>query len=258
MTRIISHLDHRLRQLKKTQHINYMNRLIIILAFISGLAYSVVAQDSELRSLETFNEIKVATGIEATIVAGSINQIEITSNGIELEEVISSVKSGQLVVKLKTNLSLWKEKKVDVQAVITYHQELSGIYVNSGASIYSDNTVVSETIELSSASGAHMDIEIMCGDVDAAVSTGAEMKIKGEAKRLDLKFNTGASFNGFKLVTQKAKVKGGTGANAEINVVEYIKTNINTGATLDYKGNPSNKNINKGTGGEVRHRESGS
>ena len=197
-----------------------MDRFIFFLAFIFGLTISVQGQESELRSLESFTKIKVATGIDATIVEGLINQIEITGDGIELDEIISSVNGDQLVVRLKTN-----------------------------------NTVSSENMELNASSGANLDIEILCGDIEAIVSTGAEMKLKGEARRLDLRFNTGASFSGFNLLTQKVKVKGGTGANAEINVAEYLKTNINTGATLDYKGNPAKKDINKGTGGEVKHRE---
>ena len=229
-----------------------MNRFIVYIALIFGLASSVDAQETELRSLTAFNEIKVATGIEATIIEGVTNQIEITTDGFEMEEIISSVKDGQLVVKLKTNINLWRERNIDVQAFITYNQELSEINVNSGASIYSDDTVSSENLELNASSGANLEIEVSCGDIGAVVSTGAEMTVKGEARRLDLRFNTGASFNGFNLVTKKAKIRGGTGANAEINVSEYIKTNVNTGASLKYKGNPSKKDINKGTGGDVR------
>jgi len=231
-----------------------MIRYLVFLAFTFGLAISATAQDTELRSLDAFNEIKVATGIEATIVEGTTNQIEITANGIELDEILSSVKGGHLVVRLKTSLNLWEEGRLDVQAIITYNQELAGIIANSGASIDSDNKVTSENIEIKASSGATLDLDIMCGDVKATVSTGAEMDLKGEARRLDLKFNTGSTFRGFDLQTQKARVKGGTGAEAQITVHEYIQTKVNTGATIEYKGNPSKQDINKGTGGEVRQR----
>ncbi len=235
-----------------------MSRYTILLVLIHGLLLPLTGQDTETRSLESFNKIKVATGIEATIIEGSSNEIKISAEGVELDDIKSSINGGELVVKLKTNFNLWKEGKMDVEVIISYTQELEGIYVNSGASIYSDGPVSSENLEISSSSGASLDLDVRCGDIEASVSSGAEIDIKGEASRLDLRFNTGASFRGFDLETQKARVKGGTGGDAKINVTEYIKTNVNTGASLDYKGNPSKKDINKGTGGEVRHRDFGS
>lgn len=231
-----------------------MIRHTVLLILLFGISSTITAQETELRTLDPFTDIKVATGIEATLVEGTTNEIELTVNGIELDEIMTSVKGGQLVVRLKTNLKLWEEGRLDAQVIITYNQELSGIIANSGASIYSDNIVSSDDIEIKASSGATLDLEAKCGDIKAMVSTGAEMRLHGEARRLDLRFNTGASFDGAELLTQKAKVRGGTGANAEINVSDYIKTNVNTGATLDYKGNPSKRDINKGTGGEVRQR----
>ena len=235
-----------------------MSRYTILLVLIHGLLLPLTGQDTETRSLESFNRIKVATGIEATIIEGSSNEIKISAKGVELEEIKSSVSGGELVVKLKTNFNLWKEGKMDVKVIISYTQELEGIYVNSGGSIYSDGPVSSEKLEMNASSGASLDLDVKCGDIVASATSGAEIDIKGEASRLELRFNTGASFRGYDLKTQKARVKGGTGADAQINVNEYIKTNVNTGASLYYKGNPSKTDIKKGTGGEVNHRDFGS
>jgi NAD-dependent DNA ligase len=232
-----------------------MLRTTILFTVIYGLSIPLIGQETETRHLESFNKIKVATGIEVTIVEGTENEIVIFSDGIELEEIKSEIKGGELLVKIKTKLSLLQTNNIDVQARITYVEELESIIANSGASIESENNVSSSILELRATSGASLDLSVICDDIEAGLSSGAEMDIEGESGRLDLRFNTGSSFRGFDLHTQKARVKGGTGGSAEISVSEYIKTNVNTGASIEYKGNPSKKDINKGTGGEVRHRE---
>lgn len=223
----------------------------ILLVSISS---SVLSQGSQTRSLNSFDKIKIANGIEATLIKGDKNEITLTSEDIPLEDIISKVRGGELTVKLKVKLNLWKEKRIDVLAVITYTDDLIGIYANSGGYIEADHSVTTATLDINASSGAHIDIDIVCDDVIVNTNTGAEIELQGVVGRLDLRFNTGATFEGSQLEAGKAKVKGGTGGDASIKVSHYLKTNVNTGASLTYYGSPPKTDINKGTGGEVRQR----
>lgn len=223
--------------------------------FLLSLLLSTLAigQETDTRSLSQFDKISVATGIKANIVAGDKNEIKITARGIELEKIESSVEDGQLVVKIKRKWNNWgSPSKSEVKALITYNSELEGIAASSGASIDSDNTIISDHLELDASSGADIDVDVMSQSVAVDVSSGARIETRGKTSTLDVEVSSGSTYKGYDLLSQDAKVDGSSGASAKISVSNSLNVDVSSGASVKYKGDPSIKNIDKSSGGSVK------
>ncbi len=229
-----------------------MKKLILSSAF-SLIAVAIFAfSDTETRTLGSFDEITVSSGITAELVKSSTNKIDITVDGIDLDQVSTEIDGDHLKVKVETKswFSGWNSKR-KVEVVIYYSEELEGIKSTSGSRVHSDDIVESESLELISSSGSNMDIEIEANELTAKVSSGASMSIAGESDYATIKVSSGSSCRAYDLVTNEANLKASSGANLKITVKEKIIARANSGASISYHGNPTNKDIDKSSGGSV-------
>ena len=224
---------------------------------LAGLALCITsatfAQDSETRNVpDNFDAISVSSGIEATLVKGNTNEVEITASGVDLDKVTVDVKRGKLEIGIKQKWwSSWGRKK-NVDVVITYTSELEGIYASSGSTIESHQTITGDELNLKTSSGAYIELDIDANDVEIELSSGATMDLSGYAKNAEIDLSSGASLDAYNLKGEKVEIDGSSGANASIHVTAELNADVSSGASVKYKGNPNDTSIDKSSGGSVR------
>lgn len=224
---------------------------------LAGLALCITsatfAQDTETRNVsDNFDAISVSSGIDATLVKGNTNEVEITASGVDLDKVTVDVKRGKLQIGLKQKWwSSWGKKK-NIDVVITYTSELEGIFASSGASIESHQTINANDLKIGTSSGAYIDLDIDANDVDIDLSSGSTMDLSGVAGHANIDLSSGASLDAYNLKGDKVEIDGSSGASASIHVTETLEADVSSGANVKYAGNPSNTSIDKSSGGSVR------
>ncbi len=209
--------------------------------------------DQTTRSLKSFEGVRVSQGIEATLMKGSENKINIEAEGIELDKIITEVKNGTL--KVRIDEKWWKMgwgKKRKVQVEIFYNGELDDLDASSGAAIYSNDVIESEELSIDASSGSRIDIEVESHSIDGDVSSGAYIKVDGRSDHAKVNVSSGSSFKGSEFEVKNAVLSASSGANIKINVSDKIKANASSGGSIKYSGNPTNSNINKSSGGSVK------
>ena len=213
----------------------------------------LTAQDSETRQVESFDGVKVSSGIEAELIQGRTNKVEISASGIDLDKITTEVKKGVLKVGIDQNWwNSWSSKRKKVKAKITYSSELSSLAAGSGSSVWSDEVIQSNELDLDVSSGASMEVEIEVRDASIDISSGASLNVSGSAGSTEIDMSSGSSLNGYGLQTGSVDIDGSSGSSARIHVTDNLVADVSSGATVKYKGNPSNKNIDKSSGGSVR------
>ena len=97
-----------------------------------------------------------------------------------------------------------------------------------------------------------MEVEIEVRDASIDISSGASLNVSGSAGSTEIDMSSGSSLNGYGLQTGSVDIDGSSGSSARIHVTDNLVADVSSGATVKYKGNPSNKNIDKSSGGSVR------
>ena len=225
---------------------------VFVLSLLLGAF--VYAQDSETRNVESFEGVKVSSGVSAELVKGSTNKVEITVEGIDIDKVTTEVKKGVLKVGVETKW--WNNwggrKRSKIKAVITYAQDLNGIAAGSGSSLTSEQTIESDDLDLDVSSGASMDLDIEVDDASIDISSGATLRLSGSAESTEIDLSSGSNINAYSFMTKRADIDGSSGSTAKIHVVDALVADVSSGASVKYKGNPSQRDIDKSSGGSVR------
>lgn len=221
----------------------------IALTTLLFLAVSVVtlAQKSEDRNVDSFNEVKVSQAINCYLKQGSTEKVRVEVDGIDLEDVITEVSSG----RLKIHLDKGNYRNAHVKVYVTF-KKLEGIAVSSAADIYSESVIKSETLDLSASSAGSMELEVEANELSLTASSAADIEVKGTANRLNAEASSAAEIDAYDVQAKIVRADASSGAEIKLNVLEEIRADASSGASIRYKGNPSNSNTDSSSGGSVR------
>ncbi len=212
----------------------------------------LIAQQT--RSLSSFDEVNVATGIKGILVNSNESKVVLELENCSPEEVITEVRGTKLMVKFTDHKGGWSKHHNRKATVTIHYQELSSIAVSSGGSINSTSSVVSNQLEIDASSGGRLDLEVEARELDIDVSSGGNMHLSGHADDLTVDVSSGGMLNGYELKSKNVNADASSGGMAKITVSASIDADASSGGSIQYKGNPSKQRINSSISGSIKSR----
>ncbi|MDN3669678.1 head GIN domain-containing protein [Echinicola jeungdonensis] len=223
-------------------------------AILLGLALMVfsagaLAQTSkDSRELSSFRAVKVANSIEAELVKGTRNHIEITASGVDVGDVETEVKKQQLIV----GLSHGNFGSNTVKVTITY-VDIEEVEALTGAKVFVKNVIENKSVTLRAYTNSYLEAKVRAAKLDLETSTNGKIFIEGKAEDLILEAFTKSEISGPDLIVENAQVRTNTAANSTITVNNSIKGSAATAGKVWFHGEPKLVDVKSNTGGEISH-----
>ncbi|TCO09195.1 head GIN domain-containing protein [Natronoflexus pectinivorans] len=233
-------------------------RQIMISALCLLMAFPIVAQEDEpavgeviveTRQLAPFETLRVARGINVTLVEGEKPKAEVHIMNADPEDVLIEQSNKDLTIRMRTRI--YRNMAVNVYL---YYQNIKEISAGTGGSVYSDDVIEAKRLVLDAGTDASIQFEIEVDHLEVSASAG-RVEVMGTANTIDVNLSTGGRFNGANLETKKAKVRANTGAGAEVWVTEELEARAASGARIEYTGDPQKIEVRTSLGGRVQEME---
>jgi len=130
------------------------------------------------REVGAFRNIKSGSGIDVYFTQEQPQSVRIETENVDENDVITEVKDGTLVLKMKSNNSWFNNVKRSVKVYISA-PVLEGLDISSASDFYADN-LKSTNFNLSSTSGSDVKIGNLTVDNDIKItsSSGSDSDIK--------------------------------------------------------------------------------
>ena len=167
-----------------------------------------------------FNGIKVSTGIDLHLNQGSKNKVTVEADENLHDIIITEVKDG--VLKIYSEKSIWKAKARKVYVTI---KDLTLLKATSGSNVYGKGIIKTNEISISSTSGADI--------------------------RITVNATSGSSIDAYGLESENVIVNATSGADINIYASKKLDAKANSGADIDFKGNPKYVNKTSSSGGDI-------
>jgi len=216
--------------------------------FCLGFLFSfqfLVAQKSI--SVDPFTEIVLSGSMNVELVIGEKEEVMISTEGIETEDIAVKVNGGLLKINA---LKALKNKNIEVNITI-YHKQLYAISASAGAIVRKNETLEGDKLELDAASGAKISLDVNYKSLNVSSSTGANLILSGKTESGQLSASTGGKIEGKKLEIERAYVVSSTGASIYVKAVSELEIVANSAGNVTYYGTPVKKSIKKVLAGEV-------
>ncbi len=225
----------------------------IITGWLLILTLCITYAQTETRSIDTYKGINVSGSISIEIRKATVSKAEITVLKGDINQLMTTVSGGILDVRfVKSDSDSWGGgAKANI---VLYTQSLNAISASAGATIESDDIWDTKTLDLIASSGARIAIATTTNKCKAESSSGAKVTVKGTSNSLTTSSSSGASIYALGLIANTVKASASSGGSVQVNVTESIKASATAGGTINYKGNPTQQEINndKHSGGMIK------
>lgn len=207
-----------------------MKKLTLFFMLFSATLF---AQESITTKLGDFTDVKVFNGLTVELQKSNTSKIEIS--GSQAKDVSVNNSNGTLKIRLKFPKGFMAES---VKIVLYYDNDISVLDANEGASIFSEETIKQQHLEVKAQEGARIQLNIDTKYLVVKSISGGFISLIGETENQTVEATTGGFYNGFDLKSKQAIVMSSSGANVEVKASELLDANVRFGGSIYYKGTP--------------------
>jgi hypothetical protein len=233
--------------------------LFFALMLLTAVFTAVQAGNSkktEIRKVKNFNTVHVSTGIDLYLIMGETEQVRVEADDDIIDDIITEVKNGTLRIYMKKGnfFNLFNFGRTSSRKVYVTVTDLKRIDASSGSDVKSENTLKGDALQVNSSSGSDVVLDVVYKNVSLDASSGADIKISGKAKTVKASASSGSDINARDLEAVIGHANASSGADVVVHATSEIYANASSGGDVRYYGNPSVKNIDESSGGDVSKR----
>ncbi|NQU85116.1 MAG: DUF2807 domain-containing protein, partial [Mariniphaga sp.] len=166
-----------------------------------------------------------------------------------VDVIETRVEKGVLVIKTSKQIRQATSNKVYVTV-----EEIEKIAAFAGSNIYSESTIGTPSLDITSSAGSNIRLEVSSIDMEVSATAGANILLEGTTKNIKLTASAGSNIKAEELVSKNCYAKASSGASIYITVEDNLEGRANSGGNVIYSGNPENLDISNSSGGNVRKR----
>jgi len=226
-------------------------RTLLLTSLVLTFHFSAISQDGKItKELNLFQEVKGFDGISIQLIKSSENKAEITGANTHKVAIVNN--KGVLKIRMTID-KIFSGYRTFVK--LYYTEKLRVIDVNEDARIFSEETIVQETLDLRAQEGGELELNCQTEQLLSKAVTGGDIKLKGFTDNQDIIINTGGSFFGKEFKSKFTTISVNAGGEASIYATKYVKADVKAGGTVNVYGDPEKMDEKMVFGGKIERIE---
>lgn len=201
------------------------------------------------RSADSFNGIKVSTGIDVYLTQGNKQSMIVEADENLHEYIITEVRNGVLHIYTDANIREAERKRVYVTM-----KEITSLTTSSAGDIIGETPVKTDDLKLSASSAGDIKLEVYARNIGINVSSSGDITLSGEGDMLDAKLSSAGDLKAYNFKVKEADISVSSAGDADIYVTDKLYARASSAGDINYKGNPSNVDIHSSSAGGVHKR----
>lgn len=226
-------------------------RFLIMLALMVsfGAAHSF---QRETRNVEDFDEISLGVSGRLYLSIGDEFKVELDGDEDDLDEIDTDVVNGVLRIRHDGKWD-WNWNSGGVKIYVTM-PEVKGLSVSGSGTIYAEDLIKTDDIELSVSGSGDLEAEIEAGRVELSISGSGGAELQGTARNFGVRISGSGSLDAYDLRSEDCDVRISGSGSAKVNVSGDLDARISGSGSVYYDGDPDHVNSSASGSGKVRKR----
>ena len=210
-----------------------------------------VQADEQTRKVEPFTEISLRVGANVHLVQGEKQDIEIVAKPSTLEQLITEVKDGKLIIRFPNKNMLWSTFQPGDITIHISTPTINALSVVGSGDIIAEDEIKSKIIELDVNGSGNIKLsELSAERVKTAISGSGNIVLAGKttAQDLSIVISGSGNFKGMDYSANDVSIKISGSANAEIEAKNNLYIRLAGSGNVTYKGKPAVDQSTTGSG----------
>lgn len=213
--------------------------MLVVLA-IAVISFSAKAQTKETRNLDGFTKVSFGISGELYIDFGSSYKVVLEGDRDDLEETITEVSSGKLVIKHDRNdWNFADNHKVIVHITMP---QIDGLSVSgSGKAEITEEVKEADELDLSvSGSGRLLTAGINADEFNCSISGSGNIEIEGEgsADRGEIAISGSGNYTGESMEIDHLSIRLSGSGNCTVKAGDELSASVSGSGNVNYIGRP--------------------
>ena len=212
---------------------------IILIAFI--LTGIQVQAEEQNRKVDPFTEISLRIGAKVHLEQGAKQNLEIVAKSSTLDEIVTEVKDGKLIIRFPNKDYFWKTFQPGEITIYITTPEINCLGVSGSGDIIAENDIKTKILDLGvSGSGNIRLSELSAERVKAAISGSGDIVLasKVAAQDLSVAISGSGNFRGFDFSADDVSVKIAGSGNVDVEANKNLYVRLAGSGNVTYKGKP--------------------
>jgi len=212
---------------------------LILFAFI--LTGIQVQAEEQNRKVDPFTEISLRIGAKVHLEQGTKQNLEIVAKSSTLDEIVTEVKDGKLIIRFPNKDYFWKTFQPGEITIYITTPEISGLGISGSGDIIAENEIKTKILDLGiSGSGNIRLSELSAERVKAAISGSGDVVLasKTPAQDLSVAISGSGNFKGLDYSADDVSVKIAGSGNVDVEANKNLYVRLAGSGNVTYKGHP--------------------
>jgi hypothetical protein len=221
----------------------------ILFTFI--LSCIQVQAEEQIRKVDKFTSISLRISANVKLEQGGNQNLKIVAKSSTLEEIITEVKEGELIIRFPNKNYFWSDFKPGEITIYVTAAEIKRLGVSGSGDIVAEDQIKAEELDLAvSGSGNIRLMELSAEEVEATISGSGNITLAGKtaAKELSATISGSGNLKALDFNADDVNVKVSGSGNVSIEANENLNVRVSGSGNVNYKGNPAIDSSISGSG----------
>lgn len=186
-----------------------------------------------------YDAISVGGWFDTELVQGEEGSVSLRGEENLLEYIVTEVKNGKLVVKVKQGYNLqassWSRGGILVTIPV---EDISEISMSGSGDLVGKTVLRSKDLSTQLSGSGDMEIEAEAQNMAVSVSGSGDLTVRGAAEYLSVQISGSGDIHGYDLQANHVDATVSGSANIQITARESLKARVSGSGDITYRGNP--------------------
>lgn len=212
--------------------------LILIAFILTGIQ---VQAEEQTRKVDPFTEISLRIGAKVHLEQGSKQNLEIVAKSSTLDEIVTEVKDGKLIIRFPNKDYFWKTFQPGEITIYITTPEINGLGVSGSGDIIAENEIKTKILDLAVSGSGNIKLsELSAERVKTVISGSGDIVLAGKtaAQDLSVAISGSGNFKGFNFSADDVSIKIAGSGNVDVEANKNLFVRLAGSGNVTYKGNP--------------------
>jgi hypothetical protein len=219
---------------------------------LSGL---MVNADEQTRNVEPFTEISLRISANVHLEQGNKPNLEIVAKASTLEQIITEVKEGKLIIRFPTKNLFHNDFRPGEITIYITTPEVNALSVVGSGNIVADDQIKTKIMDLDLSGSGNINLsELSAERVKTVISGSGNVVLAGKqtAQDLSVAISGSGNFKGMDYSSKDVSIKISGSGNAFVEAQDNLYIRLIGSGNVTYKGKPAVDQSTTGSGSVKR------
>jgi hypothetical protein len=196
--------------------------------------------------------VSLSGSFDVELVDGKEGNLTLKGDENLLEYLITEVKDGRLVIKVKKGYYLksssWKSGGILITVPV---EEINAVSMSGSGDIVGKKTLRADDFEVSMSGSGDIQLDLDAQNVEASLSGSGDMLLSGVSSSFTVRISGSGDIEAYDLEADDVEVVVSGSADAQVTARKSLRARVSGSGDVYYKGNPEKVDSKTSGSGDV-------